>query len=89
MPRALFVGCAFALLSVCGQAQELGWSDCKSFQECQSYVRSWQAWADENLPKCKTAMEDAKNSIRRTANCGPKERSCARRMSGQDMRRCG
>lgn len=60
MPRSLLIGCAFLLLSVAGYTQEPSWSNCKSFAECQGYVRSWQAWADENLPKCKTAMADAK-----------------------------
>ncbi len=59
MPRALVV--CFLLFAVRGYSQESSWASCKSFEECQTYVRSWQAWADENIPKCKAAMADAKN----------------------------
>jgi len=59
MPRAVLI---VFLLLLSGRAypQESGWASCKSFAECQASVRGWQAWADENLSKCKAAIADAK-----------------------------
>ena len=59
MSRALLLFFVL-LLSLHVYSQEPSWSSCKSFLECQTYVHSWQVWADENLPKCKAAMADAK-----------------------------
>lgn len=55
MPRALLV--FLLLLSVRVYSQE---PSCKTFLECQARVHSWEQWFNENVPKCKTAMADAK-----------------------------
>ncbi len=70
MFRALAICFVLSLFSVYICSQE---PSCKTFLECQARVHSWEQWSNENVPKCKAAMEDAtkfeaENAELRTSN---------------------